>query len=64
MKIITTSIEYDTDDNLELDKILPQNLTFTFKNIREVEATLVDRISDKTGFCVFSCEYTIKSKKK
>lgn len=62
MKIKTCSIIYDTDGDLLLAKELPQEFIFEFKDIDEVEEQLADKISDETGFCVFSCAYKILEK--
>ncbi len=59
MKIKTFNIEYDTDGDKELAESLPKEFEFEFEDIDDVENRLADFISDKTGFCVFKCDYKI-----
>jgi hypothetical protein len=59
IKVETTFIDYDTDDNTKIAKVLPQHLTFEFEDIAEANESLADKISDETGYCVFSCEFMV-----
>lgn len=61
MKIKTTFIKYDTDGDEEIAKALPQKLIFDFEDLDDAESNLPDKISDITGWCVFSCDYKVIS---
>ena len=65
MKLLVTKIEFDFDDNdfVELEGLsLDEQIAITNDNlgIWEVdnEDELVDKISDKSGWCIKSIDYT------
>jgi len=48
------NIKYDTDG--ERIRGLPKTVTFEAKNLEEAQERCADKVSDATGWCVFSLD--------
>jgi hypothetical protein len=56
MKIKAINIKYDTDGKAIP---LPKELILRVDDDFDPDQELADKISDETGFCVFSCDYEV-----
>ena len=51
MILKTSSIDWDTDDDMDVFRSLPQQVTLEV----ESEEDVADALSDSFGWCVFGC---------
>ena len=57
MKYQAFNIRYDTDGDDEIAEGLPKVLTVELDDDQDPSVDIADAISDKTGFCIFGCEF-------
>lgn len=52
-------IQYDTDGDNELADSLPKDVIVELEDDVDPSIEIADKVSDKTGFCIFGCQFEV-----
>jgi len=57
MLYLAFDIQYDTDGDEALANSLPKEIVVDLDEDAEPSLEIADAVSDKTGFCIFGCNF-------